>query len=232
MQIVAFSARPNESWGRYADYGLNLCGDCDNQHDDDASDDEASASPCNQKESENVLAFKTIFNGDWRCWKPQDLRHYCVMGCKCGCKTEHELKTKAVLLYCTVVLGTRPKVPCLSRWVRCSMTTGWFLRAFLVHGIYLHATKALYNMQPNKSKNPIHQDLGALVADFAAEGEAWILPEMPECKIMRVRSKKAVEWVLSPEAPVDLAWSLTVTAPIDHFSIWLFAQQHEASSNL
>lgn len=205
---------------------INLCKDADGDRleEEDAEDI--------KRRHENLEAFKVIFNGDWRNWQVEGLRHYCFLGCQCGCRTELQLKTKAVTLYCSVVMGSRPRVPSLSRWLRCSMTAQWFLFAFAVHGLYLHATKRLYNMNPQKQANPMRQNMRELIADLGhdvgnAAGDAFLLPDLPETKIMRIRSKKAVEWLLGISTPSSLAIAVHVTDPVDSFAHWLFKQQSD-----
>lgn len=69
--------------------------------------------------------FLCIFNGDWKDFERP--WHYCNMNCPCGGRRHSELIELAVTLYIEVILGSRPTVPALSRWLKCSKTSRWFL---------------------------------------------------------------------------------------------------------
>lgn len=45
-------------------------------------------------------------------------------------------------------------------------------------------------------------------------------------------AKKSSEWVLHPGTPCNIALSLHVTEPTEHFAFWLFKQQSEPWFNL
>ena len=230
--------RPRACWGQYAKAVLHRCSSAHNDNDSDSDEEVASA---NGRKAATAQAFADVFNGNWRDWTEEGLVHYCFLGCQCGCRTTEELKSKAASLFCIFVMASRPKVPALSRWLRCSDTTKWFLLAFTVHGIYMKATMAMYNLKCPKD-NPIRQNMHQLVAAVNADvftvsqntdaASAFLLPELPECKIMRVRAKKSSEWVLHPDTPCNIALSLHVTEPTEHFAFWLFKQQSEPCFNL
>lgn len=231
LQCCCFCfCRPDASWTEYADTIMKLC-----SVDGDSSDDEEPEHQKHSQKQNQLEAFRCIFNGDWRDCTTQGLVHYCSLSCQCGCRSLEQLKTKAVILYTSVVMGSRPKTPALARWMRCGTTSKWFMIAFGVHGIYKHATTSLYRMPQTKSSSynvmgkSLHQIVSELNDNVGSDAaSAFILPELPECKIIRVRAKKALSWVVCPETPPNLAISIHVTKPADHFAIWVFQQQKES----
>lgn len=71
--------------------------------------------------------FLSIFNGNWK--DPNNICHYCGVGCPCGGLKSKDLAELAAGLYVEVLLASRPTVPALSRWMKCAKTSKWFLWA-------------------------------------------------------------------------------------------------------
>lgn len=160
-----------------------------------------------------------------------------------GGASKKELRIMAKLLFCQVVLGSKPQVPALSRWMKCRATAKWFYFAFSVRGIYLHGSTSLYKLKGTKKKSlqtecaELQANLNELVqasssgpvshqTDSSAAG-VFMLPDLPVCKIMSVRARKSADWVCHPSSPLNLAISLQATEPATDFAHWLFAQQRE-----
>lgn len=78
---------------------------------------------------EKIKLFLGIFNGDWR---QSEVRHYCSPGCVCNRVTRERLVELAVSAYVEVVLHSRPPIPALNRWLKCSSTARWYLFLGLV----------------------------------------------------------------------------------------------------
>lgn len=218
--------RPKEEWGIYARAVVDTC--------------IYGSEECDHEESAAIAQFLAIFNGDWRNWSAGGLKHYCKMGCICGGIPLHQLRIMAKVLFAKVVLGRKPQVPALSRWLRCRTTAQWFFLAFSVHGIYLHGSLVLYKLKGTQKQSlqkecaRLQQNLSALVqtrpgnnnVESTAAG-AFMLPDLPVCQIVRVRARKSADWVTNPSSPLNLAISLDATKPATHFSHWLFAQQRD-----
>ena len=187
---------------------------------------------------DTIGAFLALFNGDWQDWRTGGLWHFCKMGCRCGGASRSEFGARGKLLFCKLVLGRKPHVPALNRWLKCRITAKWFYLAFAVHGVYLHGSVELYKLRGTtkqtlqKECQSLQHELSALVQTSsepsAASVSAFILPDLPICKIIRVRARKSADWVTSRAAAVNLAISLESTEPATHFSHWLFAQQRES----
>lgn len=71
--------------------------------------------------------FLTVFNGNWKDTSVNGLVHCCQLGCKCGGLDATSLGNLAADLFAEVVLSSRPTVPALSRWLKCSKSSKWFL---------------------------------------------------------------------------------------------------------
>ena len=71
--------------------------------------------------------FLEIFNGDWKDSSPSGLKHVCRIGCSCGGLDRSKLADLAANLFVEIVLASRPTVPALSRWLKCSKSAKWFL---------------------------------------------------------------------------------------------------------
>ena len=69
--------------------------------------------------------FLNVFNSNW---KRDSLIHCCYMGCPCGGLPGPELASLASELFVEIILSSRPTVPALSRWLKCSKAAKWFLR--------------------------------------------------------------------------------------------------------
>ena len=80
-----------------------------------------------------IQRFLNIFNGDWKQWDPSDLCHHCHVRCACGGLRRAELADMAATTFIELVLFSRPPIPALSRWLKCSETAKWYLsRPYLV----------------------------------------------------------------------------------------------------
>ena len=164
------------------------------------------------------------------------------MGCFCNGASRADLGIMAKLLFCQVVLGRKPQVPALSRWLKCRITARWFYLAFSVHGLYLQGSVALYNIKGTRKKSlhkecqELQANLDALVQSSSSGAQdsnssganVFMLPDLPICQIVRVRARKSAEWVTDPSSPLNLAISLQATEPASRFSHWLFAQQRDS----
>ena len=80
-----------------------------------------------RKLDKRVEAFLTIFNGDWKDWTSGGLKHHCSVRCSCGGLKGPCLGEYAASLYIELVLSSRPPIPALSRWLKCSETAKWFV---------------------------------------------------------------------------------------------------------
>lgn len=72
--------------------------------------------------------FLTVFNSDWTNSSASSLQHCCYLGCPCGGLDRRKLAQLAASLFCEIILASRPTVPALSRWLKCSKSTKWFLK--------------------------------------------------------------------------------------------------------
>lgn len=227
--------RPDEAWAKYAHQVVDVC-ICSSDSTETFLDSE-------ELKDRNVKLsqFLAIFNGNWRDWTNGGFKHYCKMGCFCGGSSRQEVAVMAKLLFCQIVLGGKPVVPALNRWQKCRTTARWFFLAYAIHGIYLHGSISLYNLRGTKKSSlskayaDLEADLAALVQASSAgpqEGgsaaDAFTLPDLPVCKILRVRARKSADWVTAESSPVNLAISLVATTPASHFANWVFAQQRDA----
>ncbi len=71
--------------------------------------------------------FLAIFNGNWKDTSRNGLLHHCFMGCPCGGLTPAALIQVAADLFVEIVLASKPSVPAVSRWLKCSKSAKWFL---------------------------------------------------------------------------------------------------------
>ena len=127
----------------------------------------------------------TIFNGDWRS---SDLTHHCSLACACGCRNELEVKLAAVRLFSTIIVGCRPPVPALSKWLRCSQAARWFFLASAIHGLLPRGFDLLYGVSRKQLRlacADLDADLrnrasstGADVSEHTT-GSAFTLPDLP-----------------------------------------------------
>lgn len=178
-----------------------------------------------------------MFNGDWRSSR---IAHYCQLGCRCGCRTKEEVVAKAKAALLGVIFATRPSVPALSRWLKCSKTAKWFWVASALHQILPRSFQSLYNVKVSGDVQStltqacldLDNDLRQLVAppgnsapEAAAAGGAFMVPELPVPKIVRARALKAVQWIIAPDTLCELCVSVFSTAPAERIIIWLFKQQ-------
>ena len=70
-----------------------------------------------------IQLFLDIFNSDW---KSPVLCHHCSVYCPCGGLPQPELAALAASLFVEVVFFSRPPIPALNRWLKCSATARWF----------------------------------------------------------------------------------------------------------
>ena len=80
---------------------------------------------------QRINLFLSVFNSDW---KSPVLRHHCSMTCPCGCLPASDLAALAAELYVEIILGSRPPIPALNRWLKCSSTARWFMLLATVSG--------------------------------------------------------------------------------------------------
>ena len=80
-----------------------------------------------RKLDERIQTFLNIFNGDWKVWSPGGLKHHCSIRCSCGGMKGPELGSYAASLFTELVLCSRPPIPALSRWLKCSETAKWYV---------------------------------------------------------------------------------------------------------
>ena len=80
---------------------------------------------------QRIKLFLSVFNSDWK--KPT-LRHHCCMSCPCGCLPASDLAALAADLYVEIILSSRPPIPALNRWLKCSSTARWFMLLATVSG--------------------------------------------------------------------------------------------------
>lgn len=229
------NARPLQEWLEYAKLVLKTSLEEERVADDGGEAFESDS----DSESDKTLRdeFLAVFNGDWQNWSQSGLRHYCCLGCPCGGKQGKELGEYAKVLYCKLVLSRKPQIPALNRWLKCRTTSRWFFLAFSVHGIYLHGSQSLYDVKGTRKQSlqatcaALQSDLASMVQDAGGSGEPsmasafTLIPDLPLCKIMRVRARKSAEWVTAEYAGPNLAITLLATKPAYDLSHWLFAQQ-------
>ena len=87
-----------------------------NDDDDDDDDNDSTL------DAETLQKFLNIFNGNW---KSSIITHHCSVLCPCnGTKNIGKLAGE---LFAQVILGARPVVPALSRWLKCAATAKWFM---------------------------------------------------------------------------------------------------------
>ena len=233
------NARPLQQWLEYAKLVLNT-----SLEEERVADDGGAASSC-ESESDKTLReeFLAVFNGNWKDWSQSGLRHYCWLGCPCGGKQGKELGEYAKVLYCKLVLSRKPQIPALNRWLKCRTTSRWFFLACSVHGIYLHGSQSLYDIRGTRKKSlqatcaALQSHIASMVQDAGGSGEPSIasafslIPDLPLCKIMRVRARKSAEWVTAEYAGPNLAITLIATKPVYDLSHWFFAQQRATRSS-
>ncbi len=173
---------------------------------------------------------KLIFNGDWR----GPLKHYCRLGCPCGCSSAHAVRQKAVIVFLNVVLGARPTVPALSRWCKCAKTATWFYLADAIHKLLSLGYSRMYGQdrhQVQRRLNNAVMDLQESIAPISTpsgDANSFLISDLPVPKILRARAWKSVSWVLGPNTLSELAIAVSVTRPAEHILHWLFHQQHES----
>lgn len=76
-----------------------------------------------EERRKRIQLFLDIFNSDW---KSPTLRHHCSVYCPCGGLPQAELAELAASLFVEVVFFSRPPIPALNRWLKCSATARWF----------------------------------------------------------------------------------------------------------
>lgn len=74
-----------------------------------------------------INLFLLLFNGNWKNWDRAGLVHHCSITCPCGGLRRQALADKAAECYVEIVLCSRPPIPALSRWLKCSETAKWYL---------------------------------------------------------------------------------------------------------
>lgn len=82
-----------------------------------------------QKLTELMDRYLVVFNGDWRDTRPQGLTHYCHVQCGCGGLRPEDLAQLASSTFIELAMFSRPPIPALSRWLKCSETAKWYLSA-------------------------------------------------------------------------------------------------------
>ena len=73
---------------------------------------------------DRIKLFLNIFNSDW---KTETLVHHCSAYCPCGGRGRPAVAQLAATLFVEIVYFSRPPIPALNRWLKCSATSRWFL---------------------------------------------------------------------------------------------------------
>ena len=173
---------------------------------------------------------KLIFNGDWRS---ERVVHHCHLGCPCGSRNGYEVKLKATAIYTSFILGTRPPVPALSKWLKCGQTARWFWMASSIHQLLQKGFELLFGLSQHRDASlrsacaELDKELASLVSadETSAAQAAFMLPDLPLPKVIRVRALKATNWLLGEHTLVDLCIAICSTRPSEYFAEWLFAEQ-------
>ena len=173
-----------------------------------------------------------IYNGDWRSPTPI---HHCKLGCECKCESPAQLRLKAMTVFVAFVMGSRPAVPALSRWLKCVKTARWYWTTSAIHGLLQRGYEGLYGLSHSAACEELTQEMKEFVEDGrgalapARDGAASTVfsAELPVPKILRVRALRSVTWLLSDSMLVDLCVSICSTRPAEHMLEWLFKQQHD-----
>lgn len=97
-------------------------------------DDVSMLEKCSTLERKTKL-FLAIFNGNWKDTSQKGLVHHCFMGCPCGGLTPAALRQVAADLFVEIVLASKPSVPAVSRWLKCSKAAKWFLTLVTVTAV-------------------------------------------------------------------------------------------------
>lgn len=74
-----------------------------------------------------IEMFLLLFNGNWKDSRSTAIRHHCSMKCKCGGLSQQNLAEAAATVFIELVLCSRPPIPALPRWLKCSETAKWYL---------------------------------------------------------------------------------------------------------
>ncbi|CAJ1340642.1 unnamed protein product, partial [Effrenium voratum] len=179
--------------------------------------------------SQKLQWLLVFFNGDWRS---DTITHHCSVRCPCGSRSAQEAKQKAATVYVCIVLGSRPPVPALAKWLKCGQTARWFFLASAVHNLLQKSYASLYGVGTHApglrdAIADLDSELTQLVraGDAGAGAQAFMLPDLPVPKIARVRAMKSVSWVLSPDMLADVCVSIYSTRAAEHFAEWLMLQQ-------
>ena len=97
-------------------------------------DDVSMREKCSTLERKTNL-FLAIFNGNWKDTSQKGLVHHCFMGCPCGGLTPAALRQVGADLFVEIVLASKPSVPAVSRWLKCSKSAKWFLTLVTVTAV-------------------------------------------------------------------------------------------------
>ncbi len=181
-----------------------------------------------------------MFNSDWRS---ERIVHHCWLGCPCKSMSKKEVAMKAVAALIGLVFASRPAVPALSRWLKCSETSQWFLLASSIRNILPRSFKSLYGLHSkptlplqkaclelNRELRQIVQSSGNQGGVLEGSGDALFISEIPAPKVMRARALKSVSWLVGDSTLVDICISVCSTEPAEYLSAWLFKHQHFFSS--
>ena len=117
---------PHADWRKFASRVVQISLSKRLQKDSDQSN-------TRQKLDKLIRKFLTLFNGNWKDWSPQGLQHHCHVQCECGGLRPHDVAEAAATTFVELVMFSRPPIPALSRWLKCSETAKWYLSlAFFV----------------------------------------------------------------------------------------------------
>lgn len=162
-----------------------------------------------------IERFLAIFNGNWSDHTPEGLVHHCSVICSCGCSNVDQLIEAATSSFAEIVLASRPPIPALSRWLKCSDTAKWFVLAFSCHGIFQAGFKSIFT----KSKS---QDIEANLASLAlvplatavVDESPFLCPDVPVARVQGCRAAKSEAWLDRPETTTELLTAIIATEPM------------------
>ena len=195
-----------------------------------------------------VQWFLTLFNGDWKDHSKEGLVHHCSVRCPCGCLDISQLAEAASQAYVEIVLASRPPVPALSRWLKCSDTGKWFILAMSCHGVFQAAFKSIFNKDGKKPSGKKASANAALILSGLLGDEAYVqtgddsgnlplpagespftCPDVPVGRVQGLRAAKSESWLDRPETATEILVAILATQPVYELSCHFMEEQKHQS---
>lgn len=155
---------------------------------------------------EEVKSALLVLNGNWSHHR---VIHHCTYDSErrpC-CANEAQARARVTSALVVLLMSSLPEIPCMSRWLTCQSSFGWWCLGLLAHGIFPRAFREAWPEAADVPRLPLER----LDADDGDNDEA----ANDDYKLrLQKRLRKAKQFLSEPTSKYRLALTMLILEPL------------------